>query len=160
MHPKISPWVKPVLAVCGILVAWWALDFLIARPIPNIDVSGQPKYSSVIGQRFRTQRNLTAVGYTMDRNYKKQIDYIALVAPPGFSGPEVVAKGQLPKGSVLEVTTVLKADTWLIDRIQYAVRPVDADPPLNGMMILDVNQNEERNFGLPETDFVAIGDGA
>lgn len=148
------------MAIVGVLLAWWALDYLIARPIPNLDVSAQAQYAPVLGKRFRTQRNLAAIGYTMDRNYKKQIDYIALVEPLGFSGPEVVAKGQLPKGSVLEVTAILKADTWLINRIQYVVRGVDADPPLNGQMVLDVDQNSRHNFGLPETDFVVISGGA
>ena len=145
-----------VLAVIGLLAAWWALDYLIARPIPNLDVSAETQYAPVLGKRFRTQCDLVAIGYTMDRNYRKQIDYIALVRPPGFSGPEVVARGQLPKASVLEVTGVLRADSWLVDRIQYVVRRVDAAPPLQGQMVLDVNEEATHNFGLPEAEFVLV----
>lgn len=146
--------------IVGILLAWWALDYFVARPIPNVDVSAQAQYASVLGKRFRTQHDLMAVGYTVDRNYKKQIDYIALVAPPGFSGPEVVAKAELPKGAVLEVVAVLKADTWLVDRIQYLVKRVDASPPLNGRMILQVDHQSNRNFGLDPTDFSPVNGNA
>jgi len=156
MYQAISHRVKPIFAIIGVLLVWWALDYLIARPIPNLDVSGQIQYAPVLGKRFRTQSDLVAIGYTVDRNYKKQIDYIALVKPPGFSGPEVVAKGLLPKGSVLEVTAVLKADSWLVNRIEYVVKQIDADQPLNGKMVLDVDQKSSRNFGLPETEFIVI----
>ena len=139
------------MALLGILLTWWALDYLIARPIPNVDVSAQAQYRSVLGKRFRTQHELMAVGYTIDRNYKKQIDYIALVGPPRFSGPEVVEKAALPKGAVLEVIAVLKADSWLVDRIEYLVKRIDASPPLSGRMVLKVDHQSTRN--LPKAGF-------
>ncbi|MFC1626070.1 hypothetical protein ACFL19_00040 [Pseudomonadota bacterium] len=153
MHPLVSRSVKPILVIFGVLLVWWALDHLV-RPIPSLNVSEQTQYSPVLGKRFCTKHDLVAIGYTVDRNYKKQIDYIALVKPPGFSGPEVVATGQLPKGSVLEVTAVLKADTWLNNRIEYVVKRLDAKQPLDGKMILGIDEESSRNFGLPETEFV------
>lgn len=160
MSSALRQWIKPILVIVGILGAWWALDYILARPIPNVDVSAQAQYASVLGKRFRTLQDLTAVGYTMDRNYKKRIDYIALVAPPGFSGLEVVAKAGLPKGAVLEVVSVLKADSWLVDRIQYLVKRIDASPPLGGRMVLDVDHQSTRNYGLSETVFVPVNGGA
>jgi hypothetical protein len=152
-------WTTPILLVGSILLVWWALDYLTARPIPNVDVSAQAQYASVLGKRFHTQTDLLAIGVTMDRNYKKRVDYIALVAPPGFNGPEVVATGQLPKGSLLEVVAVLKADTWLINRIHYVVKRVDASPPLTGQMVLDVDLQSTRNFGLSEAIFAPVNGG-
>ena len=152
--------IRPTLIILGVLSVWWALDHLIAQPIPNVNVSSQAQYAPILGKRFRTQHNLTAVGYTLDRNYKKQIDYIALVAPPGFSGPEVVAKAELPKGAVLEVVAVLKADSWFVDRIQYLVKRVDASPPLNGPMVLKVDDQSHRNFGLDESTFAPVNGNA
>lgn len=149
-------WIHPALAVLGALLVWAALDYLIAWPIQNVDVSADPQYALVIGKRFRTQRDLMAIGYTMDRNYKKQIDYIALVAPPGFSGPEVVAIGHLPKGAVLEVIRVLKANSWFLSRLEYVVRRRDGNPPLNGTMVLSVDEKSASNFGLSETDYVPV----
>ena len=148
-----SRWAKPILAIIGVLIGWWILDYLIARPIPYLDVSGQNIYAHVLGKRFQTQRELVAIGYTMARNNKKQIDYIALVTPPGFSGPEVVAKGLLPKGSVLEVDAILKADSWLVNRIEYIVKRVDGAQPLDGKMVVDVDLKSNRNFGLSETEY-------
>ena len=153
-------WVRPILAVICILLVWWILDYLIVRPVPDVDVSSQSPYASAIGKQFRTQRDLIAIGYTVDRNYAKQIDYIALVSPPGFSGPEVVAKGELPKGALLEIVAVLKADTWRFNRIKYMVKRVDATPPLTGKMVLDVDLKSSRNFGLSETVFALVSDGA
>lgn len=155
MHQAISNWVKPIVVIIGALFVWWALDYLITRPVPNIEVSRQNQYASVLGKRFITLRDLVAIGYTVDRNYKKQIDYIALKNPPGFSGPEVVAKSLLPKGAVLEVTAVLKADSWLVNRIEYVVKRIDGDQPLNGKMVLDVDLKSNRNYGLSETEFKA-----
>ena len=149
-------WIRPVVAVIGVALAVWALDYLIARPIPLVDVSAQPQYSTILGKRFRTQRDLLAIGYTVDRDYKKQIDYVTLVLPPGFSGPEVVARGELPKGSVLEVIGVLKGDTSLMTRISYLVSRVGAAPPMDGRMILDVDHESTRNFGLDEMVFVPV----
>jgi hypothetical protein len=145
-----------VLTVIGLLAVWWVLDYLIARPIPDLDVSAETQYAPVLGKRFRTQCDLAAIGVTVDRNYRKQIDHIALRRPPGFSGPEVVARGHLPKDSVLEVTGVLRADSWLVDRIRYLVRRVDAAPPLQGQLVLDVNEDATHNFGLPEAEFVLV----
>jgi hypothetical protein len=142
------------------LLVWWILDYLIVRPIPMIDVSAQPQYSSVLGKQFRTQKDLIAIGYTIDRNYKKRIDFIALVVPPGFSGPEVVAKAELPKGALLEVVAVLKADTWRFNRIKYLVKRVDATPPLTGKMVLKVDLESSQNFGISETLFAPVKGGA
>lgn len=156
MQQEVSHRAKPLLIIIGVLFVWWTLDYFIARPVPNIDVSDQTQYATVIGKQFRTQSNLLAIGYTVDRNYKKQIDYITLVKPPGFSGPEVVARGRLPKGSILEVIAVLKADSILVNRIKYVVKLIDAVQPLNGKMVLSVNEKSSSNFGLPEAEFIVI----
>ena len=160
MQSKISYAAKSVSAVGGLLLVWAVLDYLIARPIPNLDVSAQAQYADVLGKRFRTLQDLEAIGITIDRNYRKRIDYVTLVRPPGFSGPEVVARGQLPKGSVLEIVAVLKADSWLIHRIEYVVTRIDAPPPLKGRMVLDVDHKSSRNYGLSESDFVLVHGGA
>jgi hypothetical protein len=138
----------PVAVVAGTAILLYALDYFIARPIPNVDVSAAPEYANVIGKRFRTQQDLVAIGVTMDRNYKKQVDYITLVLPPGFSGPEVVTKERLQQGAVLEVMGVLKADSLLISRIDYVVRRRDVATASSAPITVRVVQDSKHNFGL------------
>jgi hypothetical protein len=143
----------PVAVVAGTAILLYALDYFIARPVPNVDVSAAPEYANVIGKRFRTQQDLVAIGYTMDRNYKKQVDYITLVPLPGFSGPEVVTKERLQQGAVLEVMGVLKADSLLISRIEYVVRRRDVATASSAPITVKVDQDSKHNFGLDRATY-------
>jgi len=151
--PRPQRFLKPVTVVAGAAILIYALDYFIARPIPNVDVSAAPEYADVIGKRFRTQQDLVAIGYTMDRNYKKQVDYVTLVPPPGFSGPEVVTKERLQQGAVLEVVGVLKADSLLISRIEYVVRRSDGTTASGAPITVKVDQDSKHNFGLDRATY-------
>jgi len=70
-------------------------------------VSSRPEYASVIGKTFKTTQDLMAIGVTLDRNYKKQVDYILLFPKPGLIGREVVTTEELSKGSTIRVVKVL-----------------------------------------------------
>jgi len=158
LRKPVKKWLLPALSIAGILIVLWALDYLFARPIPDIDVSNEEVYANLLGTQFRTQHELIAIGVTLDRNYKKQIDYIKLVMPPGFSGPEVVEKGVLPKGSVLKVTAVIKADSWLVNRVKYVVERLDGSQPVKGKMVIDVNEGSNIDYGLPLNIFRVINE--
>jgi hypothetical protein len=147
---------KPATVVAGAAILFYALDYIIARPIPNVDVTGAPEYATVIGKRFRTQQELAAIGFTVDRNYKKQVDYVTLVQPPGFSGPEVVTKERLQQGVVLEVVGVLKADSLLISRIQYVVRRTDIARTSGAPITVKVNEDSKDNFGLDRGTYAPV----
>jgi hypothetical protein len=101
-----------IAVFAGTAILAYGLHFFILEPIPNVDVSAEPEYANVIGKRFRTQQDLIAIGVSVDRIHKmqvdKQVDYITLVPLPGFSGPEVITKERLQQGAVLEVVGVLK----------------------------------------------------
>lgn len=153
---KPQRFLKPVIAVAGATILFFALDYLIAQPIPNVDVTGAPEYATVIGKRFRTQQELAAIGVTVDRNYKKQVDYVTLVQPPGFFGSEVVTKERLQLGAVLEVVGVLKADSLLISRIQYVVRRTDIAKTSGAPITVKVNEDSKDNFGLDRAIYAPI----
>jgi len=138
----------PVAVVAGTAILLYALDYFFARPVPNVDVGAAPEYANIIGKRFRTQQDLVAIGYTMDRNYKKQVDYITLVPLPGFSGPEVLTKERLQQGAVLELMGVLKADSLLISQIEYVVRRRDVATASSTPITVKVDQDSKHNFGL------------
>ena len=150
---RLTRLIWPAAALAGAALLFYCLDYLIAQPIPKVDASAE--YPGVIGKRFRTQQDLIAIGYTVDRNYKKQVDYVTLVLPPGFSGPEVVTRENLPKGTLLEVSGALKTDSWLVSRLEYVVRPVDRPKPSDAPMTVDIDLKSERNFGLDESVYVS-----
>lgn len=147
---------KPVMAVAGAAIFFFALDYIISQPIPDVDVTGAPEYATVIGKRFRTQQELAAIGVTVDRNYKKQVDYVTLVQTPGFFGPEVVTKERLQQGAVLEVVGVLKADSLLISRIRYVMRRTDIAKTSGAPITVKVNEDSKDNFGLDRAIYAPI----
>jgi hypothetical protein len=153
---RVERFFKPVALLAGAALLFYALDYLIVRPIPMADVSEASEYSNVIGKRFRTQHELLAIGITVDRNYRKHVDYINLVPPPGFSGPEVVTKERLGQGALLEVTGILKADSFLISRIEYVVRRMDVPKASDAPTTVSVDLDSNRNFGLDEAIYVLV----
>jgi hypothetical protein len=149
---RLLPVAAIALLVLGVL-AFWGFDQLV-RPVPRIDISTDPAYAGAIGRRFQARRDLHAIGVTMDRNYAARIDSIALVGPPGFSGPEVVARSTLPAGAVLEVVAVRRGR--LVDDVEYVVRRLDAPAPLEGVMVIPVAADSKRRLGVSEADFVPL----
>lgn len=115
------------------------------------DVSSAAEYSRVIGKAFKTREDLWAIGVTADKNYQKRVDYIVLVPGVGFSGPEVVTKEQVRKGSVFRVVRVLKASSFVSSKVVYVVQNIGTDK-FKGVAIR-VEQTggiNDRNFGLDE----------
>jgi hypothetical protein len=147
---------RAAMVIAGAAVIFFALDYMIAQPIPNVDVTKAPEYASVIGKRFRTEQELVAIGFTVDRNYKKQVDYVTLVPPPGFSGREVITKERLQQGAVLEVIGVLKADSLLISRIQYVMNRTDIAGTSGAPITVKVSEDSKENFGLNRATYAPV----
>jgi len=88
------------------------------------DSSSKPEYVSIIGQEFKVKEDLWALGITSDQNYKKNIDYIALVPGVGFSGPEVLSRDQFRKGAVIKVARILTSKSLFSSTVVYVVEEV------------------------------------
>jgi hypothetical protein len=120
-------------------------------PIPWEDISSTPEYSSVIGKQFKTKKELWAFGITVDRNYKKQVDYIDLMEVR-ISGPEVVTREKLNSGFTFRVVKILKAKSFLVSRMAYTVEAIDSnkfkDYVVEVRLTGDINN---RNYGLDES---------
>jgi len=91
------------------------------------DVSSAHEYSAAVGRTFRTKEDVLAIGITTDKNYQKRVDYVVLVASPGFSGPEVVTREQLRKDSIIRVVRVLKAASFFSAKVVYVVELAGSD---------------------------------
>ena len=149
-----------IAVFAGTAILAYGLHFFILEPIPNVDVSAEPEYANVIGKRFRTQQDLIAIGVSVDRIHKmqvdKQVDYITLVPLPGFSGPEVITKERLQQGAVLEVVGVLKGGFRLISRIKYVVRSRDVATAGSAPITVDVDEDTKHNFGLDRATYEPV----
>lgn len=127
------------------------------RQLEMEDVSSAEKYSHAIGVNFKTKDELWAIGVTSDKNYRKRVDYIVLVPGVGFSGPEVVTKNRVGKGSVFQVVRVLKASSFVSSRMIYVVQNVGTntfrDTSIHVQLTGEIN---DRNLGLNESIYEMI----
>jgi hypothetical protein len=78
------------ILLCYTVFAIFCLASTSCSELAMEDVSSAPEYAAAVGSIFRTKEDVLAIGITTDKSYQKKIDYIVLVASPGFSGPEVV----------------------------------------------------------------------
>lgn len=124
--------------------------------IPLEDVSSHAEYKGVVGARFRTKVDLLLIGVTADQNYKKQIDYFVLVPEPGFSGPEVVRKEKLAKGSSFRIAQVLQSKLFFVPRVYYVVEVSGAktEAPVR---IKQTGSAQDGNAGLDASTFEKPG---
>lgn len=120
--------------------------------IPWEDMSSNPKYSSVIGKQFKTKKELWALGIT-NENYAKKVDYILLVPGVGFSGPEVVTREQLTRGSIFRVVGVLKARSLVFSRrTAYIVEEIGSNRFIGHEVRIRLTGNiNDQNYGLNES---------
>jgi hypothetical protein len=142
--------------VIGVVVLA-GLGFLLGGQVPMDDVTSAAEYKGVVGKRFRSQQELLAIGVTTDRNYKKQVDYVVLTAPPGFSGPEVVTTDKVAKGTEVRVIRVLKSSVPLISRVDYVVA-IAADQKLKdtSVRVRQTGAVNDRNLGLDEVLYARV----
>ncbi|MES9906776.1 MAG: hypothetical protein ABW168_29365 [Sedimenticola sp.] len=85
------------------------------------DVSSHMQYSRLIGNRFETLAPLVVHGVTLDQNYKKVIEVFVVTVEPGFGGPEVLMRRDLPVGSIVSIEKVLRCSTCLPSYIEYEI---------------------------------------
>ena len=120
------------------------------------DIGSRPEYSGVIGKKFRATQELMTFGITLDANYKKVVDYVLIAPSPGISGPEVVTKGILAKGSTVEIVGVRRSSFLFFTRVHYVVTTAaksDSKAPLH---IKQTGSLDDGNFGLDRALFEPV----
>ncbi len=100
--------------------------------------------------------NAQLIGVTGDQNYKKKVDYFALVPSPGFSGPEVVSKESAPAGTVVKVVGVLRSRIPLIERLLYVVEISNGVTRSAPIRVHVTGSASDPNAGLDQTLFERI----
>jgi len=137
-------WMTAAL-VAGGIAAYLVVYEIVFVPQALEDVTRESRYASVLGKQFSVKEDVLALGITLDRNYKKQVDYITLVPRPGFAGPEVVTKAELKKGAQLKVVGVLKSNAGT----EYKVEVIsDPKPTASPVTVRQSGAIDDGNFGI------------
>lgn len=140
------------------VVALISLTMVACGEVTMDDYSSEPAYISIIGKKFRVKEDVWALGITSDKNYKNKRDYIVLVPGVGFSGPEVVSRDRLSKGSIVKVVRVFKAKSLFSSKVVYVVEEVSSNK-FDGVEIRVtlVGSGDDSNFGLDSSIYKIIG---
>lgn len=86
------------------------------------DVSHEEKFKMVINKDYVTLKELMIHGVTLDRNYKKNIDIYSITEMAGFSGPEVVSKNILSKGTIFKIIRVVRCTSCWPEYIEFEIK--------------------------------------
>ena len=111
------------------------------------DLSSDPKYSQVIGKKFILKEDVLALGISSDNSLPA--NYIVLISGVGFSGPEVVSRSKMRKGTVIQVVKVLVAESLISSKVAYVVKETESSQ-INGkeIRITLVDKVDDSNYGL------------
>ena len=85
------------------------------------DISTDKEYHGLVHKVLKSQKELYIYGITSDRNYKKKVDYYSVTEPPGISGPEVLSRASLPKGTMVKIEKVIRCTNCLGYRVRLIV---------------------------------------
>jgi hypothetical protein len=139
-----------------LLIAIFSCIFLTSCIEVTIhDSSSDPIYSSVIGQKIKLKENLLALGISADNNLPA--DYVVLVPGVGFSGPEVVSRRKLQKGTVIQIAKVLTAESIISSKVAYVVKETDSNQLLGEeIRITLVGKSDDTNYGLDGNSYEVV----
>jgi hypothetical protein len=89
------------------------------------DVSDKPEYASYVGANYTTTSNMQVYRISMDQNYGALPSVYKIVAAPGFSGPEILSRTDLPAGTTMQILSVKRCIDCYLDsspRVHMVVR--------------------------------------
>ena len=70
------------------------------------DISTSPEFNGIIGFKYETRNNLLIFGYTLKAEKDKALNGYVIHDFPGISGPEILSKSILPKGSIFTIKKI------------------------------------------------------
>lgn len=89
------------------------------------DVSHENQYKDQIGVQYRVVDTLFAYG--VRKHSKANVTHVVLEPPPGFAGPEVGFKRQVPLGTVLIVQKIFMSNRWLDPPLSFEIKFLNYD---------------------------------
>lgn len=123
----------PLVLLIGALSGCMELKFT--------DVSNKPKNKAIIGTQYEVVGDVYAYG--IRDQPRGEVEYIALIAPPGFTGWERAFKVELEHGSIITVAKVMKTNRWLDGRDAFIVTVEGTKMPVDAEIRLELNLGNE-----------------
>ncbi|OKY25306.1 hypothetical protein [Thalassotalea sp. PP2-459] len=96
MNLRILIVISLILSLSGCLITEWE------------DVSGENEFKSIIGTQLKTKIKFIIHGVTMEPNYEEVLHHYSLMKAPGFGGPEVLSREELPIGTKFKLVKVIR----------------------------------------------------
>lgn len=138
-----------------LFIAFFSCIFLSScLDVKMQDSSSNPNYSSIVGKKIKLKEDLLALGISADNSLPA--DYVVLVPGVGFSGPEVVSRGKLQKGTILQVAKILTAKSVLSSKIAYVVKEIDNQLIDKEIRITLVGKSDDINYGLDGNSYEIV----
>ena len=72
------------------------------------DVSTEQEFTSIIGTQLKTKVKFIIHVVTMEPNYEPILHHYSLMEAPGFSGPEVLSRQEVPIGTKFNLVKVIR----------------------------------------------------
>jgi hypothetical protein len=85
-----------ILSLSGCLIKEWE------------DVSGENEFKGIIGTQLKTKVKFVIHGVTTEPNYEEVLHHYSLMEAPGFGGPEVLSREELPIGTKFKLVKVIR----------------------------------------------------
>jgi hypothetical protein len=91
------------------------------------DVSTENQYKSIIGTQLTTKVKFIIHGVTMEPNYEEILHHYALMEAPGFSGPEVLSREEIPIGTKFNLVKVIRCVDCTFKREKIVLEFISGD---------------------------------
>jgi hypothetical protein len=105
------------------------------------DLGNTPAYKGVVGSRYEVVGALDAYGVKLD--LQAGPDYVALIPPPGVSGPEIAFTVPVARGSTVTVLQVFKTNRWQFQDVTLIVALEGTRLPIRSDIHLDLFRGNE-----------------
>lgn len=130
-------------------------------PKPHVDISNEPKYQSVIGQKYQSVVDLKVHGITLGIKGNWNVDYVYITPPPGIGGNHVKFYGDLKSNQTFEVVGVAKSAYSSIFGLYYIVKILNYNKYNQYQILIDItNDILTPNKGLDENIFKLVPNNA
>ena len=132
----------------GLAVSVFAfLSWFLGHVFDYDEVTRDTEYANLAGEKFKIEKEIVAVGVTMDQNYQGDADRIYL-KKIGSSGPQVKFRQPISEG-VLKIVRVHKEKWFIGDGIYYRVEYDGAiDLPKLPIYLRVTESIKSENLGL------------
>jgi len=139
-------WIPGIAKNAAIAAAALGLGLLLAAcsmEVALTDVSSEPRFQPLIGERFEIIGPVYAYG--IRHHSGAPVEYVTLLPPPGIGGYEVGFEAPLATGSVLTIAKVVKTNLVFDNGLAFIVTLEGTTLPAAVPVRVELNRGNEGN---------------